>query len=205
MAATASYTTLLKKGGDSTAFTGESLTLVSGETYQMDTTSRRFLDPSVVPTFYEDEVEIPAGDVLEVNYLFGKVTFNEEKTAVTMDGSYIPMSTVAGAKSHNLSISAATHANTAYGNDGTETHQLGLFSVSASFSRFDDISGDFKDIIRSRVPVALEIASAALTVFRGWFVPESVNSSGDVNSLEEEELSFQLSVGDDALKLFAFE
>lgn len=198
--AQAGYLTTVKRGGTSTAFTGEPASLVSGKTYQIDDATKRVWDRTVTPTVYDNASPVDSANIESIDYLFGKVTFVAGYTVtgpVTIDGSYIPMQVVAQANSYNLNQSSTvldkTDYETAQANDGYHSRQLGLHDVNVTITRFHDVTKTFADLLANRTPILIEIRPGGSgDYFRGWFVPESVNASGDLDALEQEELSFQL-------------
>ncbi len=93
MAATAGFNTALKVGGTSTAFTGEATTNTTGDSYQITNTAKRVLDPTVAITVYDGVTPVVP---TVIDWLFGVVTLPAPPVgAVTIDGSYIPLLTVA--------------------------------------------------------------------------------------------------------------
>jgi hypothetical protein len=190
--AQASYTTRVKQGGTPVVFTDEATTLIVGTTYQyrINTAARRILAPSAV-------VKVNGATVTTgfmVNRLSGVITFAAQPSHVpTVDGSYIPVSTIAGAHEYSVSIGGELLDSTEFDGDGFRTRLYGQNDVSVSLSRFDDVSNAFKDLLLARSSLLIEIQPGAGSEYlRGWFLPESTGNSGGIGNLEVEELSFQL-------------
>jgi len=198
--ARAGYLTTVRRGGTSTAFTDEPASLVSGKTYQIDDITKRIWDRTVAVTVYDDGVQVDSADIDTIDYLFGKVIFADSYTVtgpVTIDGNYLPTEVVAQANGYDLNQSSTvlddTDYETAQANGGFRSRQLGMHDVNVTIRRFNDLTKTFADLLANRTPVLIEIRPGGSgDYFRGWFVPESVNASGDIDALETEELSFQL-------------
>ena len=193
----AGYNTVVKRSGTSTSFTGESMTATSETNqFQIDDGTKEVWDRTVVPTFYEDGTEIPFSDIENINYLFGKVTFSTSKSgAVTVDGSYFPTQEVACAKSYTLDQSINLEDSTCYdNNNGYRQYTSTLYDVSASITRWVTEMTELEalnSIWRNSEEIILEIQPAGVETFRGYMLIESDALNGDIESLEEQEISFQ--------------
>jgi hypothetical protein len=211
MTASASYTSSIKKSGISTAFTGETMSNTTGNSFRIDDVNKRIFDRDATFTFYEDAVAILESDIVKVDYLFGTVEFATAKTGVvTVDGSYMPVTDIAGAKDYTLNIGSTildvTDLATTNSNGGYRTKKYGLLDASVSLTRFDDISQTFYNVLTNRETVVIEINPANSDQYiRGWFKLESEGLSGDINGLEEESLTFQLSAGNEVEKSFSIQ
>ena len=174
------------------------MTVVSGDTFQIDDVNKQIWDRDVVPTFEEDAAPIDPSDVLSINYLFGKVTFVTPKTgAITVSGTYMPVVEVAGSNSYTVNMNSAilddTNFKDANSNGGFRTRVPGLNDVSVSLSRWYDLVKTFITPWLSRSVVLIDITLGGGTDgIRGWFKIESLPLAGDISALESEELSFQL-------------
>lgn len=197
---TAGYNTVIKRSGTSTAFNGETMsaTAVTNQ-YQIDDTTKEVWDRSTTPTFYEDSVEIPSSDIESIDYVFGKVTFATSKTgSITVDGDYFPTNVIAQANNYSIDQSIDLQDNTDYetaqSNGGYRTYQGILYDVSVSVGRYDDLNNLFHDDWDTQSPVVVEIQPGGGTndIFRAYCLIESANKSGDVESLEEQDISFQI-------------
>lgn len=205
MTASASYTSSIKKSGTSTPFSGEGMSNTSGNTFRIDDVTKRIFDRDGAFTFYEDAVAILSSDIVNVDYLFGTVEFLTSKAGViTVDGSYMPVTDIAGAKEYTVNISSTIIDITDFSTSGYRSKEYGILDASVSLSRFDDMSNTFSDVLNNREAVVIEINPAGSTEYiRGWFKLESDGKSGEVNAVEEESLSFQLSGGDQVDKSFS--
>lgn len=191
----AGYLTTIKKSGSTTAFTDEATTLVSGKTYRINNTAKRVWDEGVAVVVKDNNVDHTA-DVVSINYLFGEVTFAGGYSvtgAVTVTGSYLPMTTVAQAQAWDLSLEAdvldATDYETAAGNGGTRVHKVGLSSFNLTVERWEDISHDYEDLLTARTPLVVEVVTANGNLsFRGWYQISTANKAGNVTDLESESI-----------------
>lgn len=94
----AGWETVVKVSGTAVSMTAEACTGAT-TTWQITSTSKRVLDPSVTPTWYDNGVAISSGDVSSVNYLTGTVVFTGSKTGpITVDADYYPMLSWASAR-----------------------------------------------------------------------------------------------------------
>ena len=71
------------------------------------------------------------------------------------------------------------------------TRILGMTDVTLTIGTHYNISKFNKNKVLGREPVLIRIGIGSETIF-GWFVLESANNSGDVGSIEAEELVFRL-------------
>lgn len=208
MASSPGFLAVVKVSGTSTAMTDEATTNTAGNTWQITDASRRVLDRTVVPTFEDNAVAIPAGDILSIDYLFGKVTFTASKTGpITFaTGNYMPMTDVAGANSYGLNMTAdildATDFAGATANNGFRQKNYGLRSVSVTLSAWEDLAAG--QVIRTawlnRNEVVIEVQPSGgnSPISRGWYDVESANQSGDTAALETKDVTLQLAANVEA-------
>lgn len=202
----ASYNTKVKISGVSTAMTSQAMTLVSGNTYQINSTARRVWDPDGSFAFTDLGSTIAASNVSSIDYLFGKVTFATSKTTVVLaSGDYLPVADIIGAHSYTLNLNRAVLDDTDFTSTGWVARgSVGLLDAKVSLSRWEDLDVDYFDTINDGVNVVLDIAPGGESLLaRGFFKLESDNLSGDVTALEASELSFVLD-GDTTGKNFSF-
>ncbi len=197
------YNTVIKRSGTSTSFVDESMSATENTNqYQIDDVTKRVLDMGTEPTFFEDSTSIPSSDIENINYLFGKVTFSTEKTGViTVDGSYFPTQVIGRGKEYSLEQSVnledSTSFDTAQQNNGYKTYTETLWDVNASISRFiDDMTetNSLQSIWENGETIVIEIQPGGTgnPIFRGYMVIETDNLTGDIESLEEQEINFLL-------------
>jgi len=197
------YLATVKRGGTPTAMSGEAMTLVSGNTYQIDDLTKRIWDPTATFVFSDGGGGSPqtldASDILSIDYLFGAVTFTSAKTGPieVESGTFIPVVFISGAHSYNLNqggdVLDDTDFELAQGNNGRRTRILGLRDVSVTTARHWQPTDVFKDAINNRTRVLIEVIPGGGTIIaRGWFVTESEEHTGDVAALEAGNLAWQL-------------
>ena len=201
----AGYIVALKKSGTSTAMTDEAMTLVSGKTYQINTLSKQIWDTAVAIVVEDNAVAVDAEDIANIDYLAGRVTFDAGYTVtgpVTISGNYLPTTEIAGSKSFTLTMTSAaidsTDIPTAKANGGFKTFDPGLNTASFELAGIYTSSNGNSASLVGRLPVTLEVNpdNAGKSIARGIFKYLSQGQSGDVGALEEETITFNLSVPD---------
>lgn len=206
----AGYIVDIKKSGTSTTFTTEAFTLVSGKTYQINDAVKQIWDRTATFTVYDDGVD-QNSNVESIDYLFGRVTFKAAYTVtgpVTVTGKYLPMAIVASYRSFTLSMTMDpidnTDIPTAQANGGNMTFTAeGLKTVSLELSGVYASSNGYREALAARSELVLEINpdGTSKSVARGFFKSVSTGQSGDIGSLEEEQVSFRLQVPDSPTNL----
>lgn len=200
----AGYQVVIKQTGDPITMTDEACTLVSGKTYQITAATKRLLDYATAVVVKVGGVDHTA-DVLNINYMSGKVTFASAYTvtgAVTVTGKYVPASQICAMNKFSLSQNADAVNNTdlcvAQANGGMNQFQMGLKKVSLELSGFYKSTSTFLTVIQARKPVILEINpdGGGATVARGFFLLSTDKESGKVGALEEEQVTAKLYVPD---------
>jgi hypothetical protein len=203
MSGTAAYPFKIKKAGTSTAFTGEAMSGSAG-LYQIDDANKQVFDRTVTPTFYDNGVSVPDYGIISIDYLYGRIKFAQPIIGpVTVDGSYLPMADIAGAKECSINRTCAIYDDTDISNVGYHTKKYGIQDVSITASRFDDVSHDFTTIMENRSVVVIELAPDTNKSYRGFFVISDSDASVDINALLEESLTFELDGDDEIGKTFS--
>lgn len=201
----AGYVTKIKKSGTTTAFTDEAATLVSGKTYKITDATKSVWDRSVTITADDGGTPVASADIESVNYLMGTITFASGYTpsgAITLSGSYLPMTVVAGANSFTLTQSAnaldVTTYEIAQANGGYREFDYGLKTVQLALRGIYASSNGFEALLQARAEMIIEITpdGSSKSVARGWFKPTGTGQSGNVGDNEEQTLDFVLSVPD---------
>lgn len=191
----AAYLASVKGSGVSTAFTNNSLRRVAGSvaTYALPAVGNRVFNHNVEPVVKANNIVQPS-DSYDVNYLMGTVTFKSSQGVkiITATGEYIPLVTIAGCHEYSIELSSDILDNTDLSTTGYRSKQTSLEDISVTLSRYYDLSQKFKDALKDRTNILIEIKPGGSEVIRGWFVVESANNSGDVGSLETEALTFKL-------------
>lgn len=198
----AGYTVDIKQSGSSTTMTGEASTLVSGKTYQIDATTKRVWDHTATFVIYDNAVDHTA-DVASIDFLFGTVTFDSGYTVtgpVTIDGKYHTLTALAKYRNFTLTQTMepidTTDIPAAQANSGHMTFDHGLKTVSLETSGVYATANGYRAALVARSELVIEINpdGSGKSVARGFFKPTGRGQSGNVGELEEETVSFTLSV-----------
>jgi hypothetical protein len=200
--AIAGHTTRIKVSGVAVAVTAEATTSLGGGVYQVTSTSRRIWDPSAAITVKDGGVAVSAANYT-FDYLFGKVTFSVLPAgAVTVDGSYLPVATLAEVKSFNFSGAADLLDTTTFDSAGSKTKTKGLKDASGSLTMLstplddiDPVTGGVQTLNDVFTGGTVKVLEALLgTVYlRAFVVFESLEESAAVDGLVETTANFQTS------------
>ncbi len=201
------YLAELKKVGTPVAFTAESMTLVSGKTYAIDDATKDIWDRSeATMDILDTGGSIAAADILNIDYLFGRVTFVSAFTpsgAVTCTGKSFPVAAAGKAKTYNLTMTAdpidETDYTLAQANSGTKVFKPGLRTVALELGGIFDASEAFAADLLARAEIIIEIdpAGDGSSIARGFFKLVTTDQGGAVGALEEETVNFALTVPDE--------
>lgn len=203
----AGYMTTIKKVGTSTALTDEPMSLVSGKTFQVTDATKRVLNRAVAIVVEDGGTPVAASNIESVDYLFGTVTFTSGYTVggtITIaSGSYLPLASVGCANSFTLTQQANANDNTcmetARQNDGYRTFEGGLKTVNLELQGIFKASNGFRALVQAREELIIEIdlAGDGKNMARGFFRASTTGQSGNVGDLENESITFNLSVPQD--------
>lgn len=200
----AGYNVSIKKQGTATAMSAEAMSLVSGKTYQIDDTAKRIWDRTNI-TILDNAIAVADADILNIDFLFGKVTFTAgytPTTPITVTGDYFPTAQVGKGQSYTLNQTVdsieTTDFDTAQGNSGRRTFKYGLKNADLELQGVFDATNAFIASLEARSELILEVdpVGDGLTRARGFYRITSQNQSGDVGALEEETVTFSLAVPD---------
>lgn len=210
----AGYNAILKKGGTPTSMSAEACSLVSGKTYQITAATKRVISFEYALTILDNGVDHTA-DVETIDYLTGKVTFASTYTVtgpVTVTGRYIPLTTIAKAKSFTLTQTSApvdeSSYDTAQSTGGLRTFSGGLKTVGLQLGGIMYATNAWRTTLEARsifyLEVDLDAANAGTSIFRGVFKLANRVETGNQGALEEENLQFNLYVPDGDVVLQPF-
>mgnify|MGYP000458627386 CR=1 FL=1 len=208
----AGYMVVIKQAGTPTTMTTEAMSLVSGKTYKTTSTTKNVWDRLTTVTVFDNAVDHTA-DVLNIDYVFGQVTFKPAYTVtgpVTVTGKYLPMTSLAKYQKFSLTqnMDAINNSDipTLQGNSGHETFDFGLRTVSLEVSGVYASSNGYRAALVARNEVVIEINpdGGSKSVARGFFRPATRKQTGKVGALEEETANFNLTVPDNSLMLSPF-
>lgn len=203
------YLAELKKVGTPATFTAESMTLVSGKTYAINDATKEIWDRSeVTMDILDNAVSVAAADILNIDYLFGRVTFVAAyvpTTPITATGKSFPTAAAGKANGYNMTMTAEsideTDFTTAQGNAGTRIFKPGLRSVALELTGiFDSTEAFAADLLaRSEIIIEVDPAGDGSSIARGFFKLVTTGQSGAVGALEEETVNFALTVPDETV------
>lgn len=191
MAATAGWPTILNVGGTPTAVTAQACTNTTGNSYQINTASRRVWDPSVTPIAYDGGV--PA-TVSSVDYLFGIVTLAAPPGgAVTVDVTYIPLLDVAQGKVATMTIGVDVPDVSVFGSVD-RAFITALRTLAAKFDTLDSLltdldSGagtwkwDAKATSEILILVSIDWGGAGSNIYRFWAYINKTDVAAAVDAL----------------------
>lgn len=199
----AGYNGTILKQGTSTAMTAEAMSLISGKTYQITSSTKRNLNTAVAVTVLANAVAVSTSNILNIDYLFGRVTFIPAYTPtgpITITGAYYPLATLGCFNEYTLTMQSSvideTCMDTARTNSGRRVNNYGLKTVSLEATGIHKTTNGWLAMLEARSQVLIEICpdGSNLAVARGLFKAVSQGQSGDVGATEEETVSFALSV-----------
>ncbi len=208
--AVAGFKTLMKRVGLATAFTDELMNANStvNNRYKINDGTKDVFDRTAVVTFKSSAAgtTISSTDILDVNFLFGRVTFKTTHgTLVAGTGTFLPVQNIAGAHSYTLTQANGLLDDTDFGSTGNRTRTPGLQDITLSISRWDTLSTApnaqyFDDHIlnttgsqgTTRAMIELIPGGTTSKTARGWFIVESHSRSGGVADLESGDVELSL-------------
>lgn len=209
----AGYVAKILKQGASTAMTAEATTLVTGKTYQITNALHRIMNRNVTTTVLDNAIAVSAANILNIDYLFGRVTFVGSYTPtgpITITGAWFATTVVGCANSFTLTQTSeaidTTCMDTAQANSGHRVYEGGLKTVSLELQGVYKAANAFLAALIARTELIIEINpdGSSKSVARGYFKPVNTGQSGDVGDLEQETISFNLAVPDQALLPYPF-
>jgi hypothetical protein len=207
VSATAAYSSTVKITGTSTAFSNEACTDLGDDTnFQITDTAKRVWDPTVALVVEVDDgggyAVIPATDYT-VDPLFGIVTFNTPLGAgdvVRVDGSYLPLLTVASAKSATIACTRDMLDGTTFDSAGQREKVPGLAMASGSLAGLWLATEDLDSgggtrslfaVLTEGTRVVLEINPAAVLAFRAFVHFPDLSESASADGLIEGTLAWE--------------
>ena len=172
----------IKVAGTAVAITGEALGQVAGTEYQVTNTAKRALDPATAIKVYDGGVEILATSYV-VDYAHGVVTLGTAPSgAVTMDGAYLPLLSVAEARAADVDLGCETADVSRFGDAADRLFptrakcSLSLEHLHGTAEDLDSGAGEwtFRGKLGQAVFVEVNEGSEKL---RGWFLLTSQKAS----------------------------
>jgi hypothetical protein len=181
------YLTEIYSHGLRVVVTDEPALRLSANKYQITDTTRRLIDP-------DTEVTVTGLTVTAVDYVQGIVTLATDPAgSIAVDFAYLSKSKIGGSNSYSVELAGGILDSTEFDNGGYRTNVYGLFEVTVTIDRYDDLVQKFKmhKAGGEKVFIEIRIGQGAL-LLAGWFILETSSSAGDLGSLESESLNFKL-------------
>jgi hypothetical protein len=205
----AGYVAKILKPGTPTAMTAEPMGQI-GTSLTFEIT-----DPSKNVWNRHAELQVFDGgepaDVVSIDYLFGRVTLAETPiSTITVTGEYLPLESIGCSNSFTLTQTANaidnTCMSTAQVNEGHRTFEYGLKTVSLDLQGIYKTANNFLQMLKNREELVIEVNpdGNGNTVARGFYKAMTTGQSGDVGDLEQETITFNLSVPQDDTGLIPY-
>lgn len=200
----AGYRSKILRSGTSTVMTDESLSQVdSSQTYEIDDATKSVWNWDETLTVNDGGSAVDDADIEEIDYLFGRVTFDSGYTvtgAITVTGEYFPTAEYGRANSLSLTQSADTTDTTSFevaqANGGFNTFRPTLLTADLELNAFYRTDNEFFEDLKDRgnFVVEIDLAGNGETLGRGVYKVNDTSQSGDVGGDEEQTLNLTLSV-----------
>jgi hypothetical protein len=196
--AIAGFRVTVRMAGTPTIFTDAATTDLGSNRFQVTDSSKRVFSTEHAVTVKDGATTLDAADYA-VDYLFGVVTLNDAPSgAVTVSARYLPLYTVAEARSLEVNESAAELDTSINGEEYTRLI-TGKFSATVSMdvlrlaSEYVDVAEDtetvWRDIYSDRLPKLVEVDWDGTHKFRMWGVlpalPQSAPQDGVISGARE--------------------
>jgi hypothetical protein len=187
----------IKVSGTPTAFTNEATTALGGNVFQITNSVRRIVDPATAITVKDNGVTVPATSYT-FDYLYGKVRgYAASPGPITVDGSYLPLLTVADAVSAAINqmreLLETTSFDSAAAASGARRFLAGLKGADGELEIVDvadtDLDGGAGTVVLATLmdagtPKLLEVGLGNSGAFwRGWILLEGLARVQNVKEL----------------------
>ncbi len=169
----------IKVGGTPTTMTGEACEQVSGVIYRVASSSKRILDPSTAITVYDDG-EAKSESTIFLDYSAGLITLDGPPSGpVTVDAKYIPLVSVAYAKSLDVQLPTKVWADVTCLGDAAARKAAVADVCTMSLGHFylaeDDVDATGGTLLLSTLlaqdAIFCEVAISTSQTLYGWFAP----------------------------------
>jgi len=176
----------IKISGTKATLTAEPTTTSDNQNYQITDADKRVLDYS--ETITVDDAGTPTAEAYTLNKLDGIVAFEtvDAGRVITIDGYYLPMTTVAYAHADSINVACDLQETPKYG----DTHMSripGLKGAEGSLSQWDVTDTTFEDDLIAGLPVVLETRDEAddSVIDRMWVLLNTVEMSAAIGSPQD--------------------
>jgi hypothetical protein len=189
---------LVKMSGTTTAFTGEATTaLVANQVYQITNAVKQVWDQFATITVKNGGTPVdPVADPYTINRLTGSVSFtNVASRTITVDGHYLPMSTIAKATDFTYNIDRPPIDDTTYDSpSGYRENVAGLGSDAVTVGKnWESVSAPLLETaLKSGAVLVLELYSNRNNApdVLVWALPTKAARSVKVTDLVKSSLEF---------------
>ncbi len=191
----------IKAGITATAMVDEACTEVTGFLFQVTDAARRILDPRVAIVVESGGVPVDPS-LYEVDELFGEITFTTNRTGetITLTGSFLPVFSIAEARSIDPTFTREQEDKTIIGDDARSMLAL-LETVTGTIESLDigntdiDTGGGtltFGEVVRNGTPLILEYSpDGGTNGYRAWVKLESLNPTAAFDAIVTNSYSLQ--------------
>lgn len=186
----------VKLSGTAVPTTGEATTDVGGlhTTYQITNAAHQVLDPNVAVTVKKNGAAQSAA-LYVMDRLFGRATFLTpiiNTDVVTIDASYLPMTTVAGASGAEMSANKTTIDATTFASLGNIERAHGLRDANGTVDRFFQADALFTTALSAGTSMVIEFWRNQTTVdWRAWGKFTKSDNKAAVADLVGESLTWE--------------
>lgn len=192
----------VKLNGTAIAVTNEAMTaLVAGDRYQVTNTARRIWDPGVAVVIKDNGVTVDAS-LYTFDALYGIVDFSGHVAVgpVTVDGSYLPVHTVAESRAANIGCRRAELDSTIFGL-ADKTFAYGQKYAEGDVETLDMLDTDLdggagtlkvSDLFENGTPALLEVTLGS-RFFRAWIVFPGIENASKHDELATGKISWRTS------------
>lgn len=205
--ALAGYQASLKVSGVAVPVTNEACAFVSGSNpnklYRVTNTARRIWDPTAAITVKDGGVTVSAA-LYTFDYLFGFIQFAgyTQTGAITVDGSYLPVASVAEVSSFKFSGSANLADVTSFDSAGYRAKLATLKEGSGDFmayssplSDIDPVTGGVQtlySVLTGGTPKLLEVNfGAGASILRAWVMLKELGVDVAIDGVVESTWSYE--------------
>jgi len=182
---------------DKVSMTAEATTTSDNITYQITNAIKRILSRDDTITVKDGGT--PTVESYTLDRLTGRVTFGSAVVrTITIDGYYLPVSTVANAYEYSWSGSGDNAESTTFEKEFIDRQQT-LKDFESSISQFYEVSNYFYGLLNGDGQFVLEFYSVGTSSpdVRAWAKIASDEVSASVDGLVEESLDFEGTVDAD--------
>jgi hypothetical protein len=193
MSATAGKLVRLKMSGAAVAFVTEACTDTGdGKTYQITNAAKRVLDPTASISVYYNGVLKPASSYT-LNRLAGTITFASAPgaLAVTVTGSYLPMTTIAEGKSFSFATKTTTLEDVAFGDTDITRAVIEKMASGTIGMAWLDNAFHAAFVAGGQLVVEIATASGATPIARAWALLTERSHDGSAAAWQEEGLTWE--------------